>query len=637
MADNSQNKKGIEPQNYLQPKLQDDGFMFPLRDDAYLLIKMQTPTTAMVMMWQGANITAPDTGNIFTQSFRSRLAQAAEGAIGDEAPFITEDMEKVAAILGTPRGGGKTLMDELKDASERSVMERLVLYARGGATFFHNSEKEAFASIIKDGHRENYEVASPRFKLWVRHEFWRREKERMEAKALEREGGLYEGEAGGVETDMPTVVRDRDLSDAVRQLESVAIFEGAEEEVYIRTAGHGGRVYVDMGDEAWRAIEVSPLSWRIVEGKDIPVRFVRPRGLKALPDPAPSGEGSLEKLEGLLNLGDGSAGRRNRALILAWLSHAYLPNGPYPVLTLTGPQGAAKSHALRILRSLVDPSVAPGSTKPRSEHDAYIDAAANWVIAYDNLPTVPPWLSNVLCDIATGGGFRTRQLFTDRDQEIFSDKRPIILAGIGNVATRPDLLDRAVIVNLPRIEPKERKKETIIQAALADAQPEILTALLDAVAVGLAKRDSVELEELPRMADFAIWGVATEDILGAEEGDFLAAYTESRSDASEAALESWPVTDTFIEFAFKFQTEDNAWSGTATALLAVLNEQAEDEDLKRAKEWPKSGNALSAQINALVPDLAEIGIHVADARNMNQRVKRVWTVPKAPEPGEAGA
>src|SRR5829696_3144499 len=397
-----------------------DGFVFELRDGAYLLIKMQSASAAVVTMWCGTEFLAPDTGNIFAVAFRLRLAESAKARFENDAPYIAEDIERVAVALGAPQKSGKTLLEELQESADRSVMERLILYARAGATFFHNSEREGFASIRKDSHRENYEISSPRFKLWVRHEFWRREKERLEAAALEVEGALHEGE---VKAEMPAVVRDRDLADAIRQLESIALFEGRQEEVHIRTAGHDGKVYIDMGDDAWRAIEVSPKGWRIVEGEEIPVRFIRPKGLLALPEPAPRGEGCLDKLLSLLNLGEGEDAKRNRIMILAWLSHAYLPTGPYPVLTLTGPQGAAKSHALRILRSLVDPSRAPGSTKPRSEHDAYIDASANWVIAYDNLPTVPPWLSNVLCDLATGGGFRTRQLYTNRDQGIFQDKR----------------------------------------------------------------------------------------------------------------------------------------------------------------------------------------------------------------------
>jgi putative DNA primase/helicase len=325
----------------------------------------------------------------------------------------------------------------------------------------------------------------------------------------------------------------------------------------------------------------------------------------------------------LLNLGDGEEASRNRTLILAWLSHAYLPTGPFPVLTLTGPQGAAKSHALRILRNLVDPSVAPGSTKPRNEHDAYIDASANWVIAYDNLPTVPPWLSNVLCDIATGGGFRTRTLYTNRDQEIFQDKRPIILAGIGSVATRPDLLDRAAIINLPRIDKKARKKEAVINRMLAEVQPSVLSALLDAVSVGLAKKDDVILEELPRMADFAAWGVATEEALGGAPEAFMTAYTSSLQDASGTALEAWPVADTFVEFAARFVGEENAWEGTATDLLTALNNSV-DDDVKRSTEWPKSASALSGQINSLVPDLLESGINVIATRNKSKRVLRVF-------------
>jgi hypothetical protein len=615
MADKS------NPPDDLKMEVKGDGFLFYLRDEARILVKMQSPTVAVVTMWRATEFVAPDAGNIFASSFRKRLIDSAEARFGKDAPHIGEDIERVASALGAPQNSGKTLLEELQESSERSTMERLIMYARSGATFFHNAAKEGFASVVKDSHRENYEISSPRFKLWVRHEFWRREKERLEAAALEVERALHEGE---VKADMPAVVRDRDLADAIRQLESIALFEGRQEEVHIRTAGHDGKVYIDMGDDAWRAIEVSPEGWRIVEGEEIPVRFIRPKGLLALPEPAPRGEGCLDKLLSLLNLGEGEDAKRNRILILAWLSHAYLPTGPYPVLTLTGPQGAAKSHALRILRNLVDPSVAPGSTKPRSEHDAYIDASANWVIAYDNLPTVPAWLSNVLCDIATGGGFRTRTLYTNRDQEIFQDKRPIILAGIGSVATRSDLLDRAAIVNLPRIDPKARRKEATISRMLEEAQPQILSAILDAVAVGLAKKEDVVLEELPRMADFAVWGIATEEALGAAPGEFMAAYTESRQDASDTALEAWALSDTFIEFAHQFAGVENAWEGTATALLGRLNAYVEDEDVKRAKEWPKSASTLGAQINALVPDLLEVGINVTSGRTNKKRMLRIF-------------
>jgi hypothetical protein len=619
MADDSNSKSGGDE---LKMEVKGDGFMFELRNRAFLLIKMQSPTVAVVTMWRGKEFIAPDSGNIFGKAFRERLASAAKARFGDDAPSIAEDIERVATALGAPQQSGKTLLEELQESTDRSVMDRLIIYARGAAQFFHNGEREGFASITNEGHRENYEIDSPRFKLWVRHEFWRREKERLEAAALEQEGALHEGP---VRAEMPAVVRDRDLNDAIRQLESIALFEGRQQEVYIRTAGYGDKIYIDTGDDEWRAIEILPEGWQIVAGDKIPVSFIRPKGLLAMPEPVPSGEGSLDALTELLNLGEGVEGERNRTLVLAWLTHAFLPLGPYPVLTLTGPQGAAKSHALRILRGLVDPSVAPGSTKPKNEHDAYIDAAANWVMAYDNLPTVPPWLSNVLCDISTGGGFRTRTLYTNRDQEIFRDKRPIILAGIGNVATRPDLLDRALIIHLPRIDPKQRKLEKVLSRQLLDAQPQILSALLDGVVAGLRNLPGVVLEGKPRMADFAHWGVATEKALGAGEGGFMEAHEGARQDAVGTALEAWALADTFMKFAAQYD-RDNPWEGTATELLTKLNDLVTDEDMKRAREWPKSAGALTGQLNALVPDLLESWISVSSTRTKAKRILRVFTM-----------
>src|SRR5215210_2280256 len=187
------NQNNQEKPELFKVEAKGDGFMFPLHDDAYLLVKMQSPTVAMVQMWREFDFVAPDTGNIFAVAFRKRLTDAAQAAFGEKAPKIAEDIEKVAQILGAPQQSGKTMLEELQEAQDRSTMERLILYARAGANFFHNSENEGFASVKREGHRENYEIASPRFKLWVRHEFWKRETERIEAAALEREGGLHEG------------------------------------------------------------------------------------------------------------------------------------------------------------------------------------------------------------------------------------------------------------------------------------------------------------------------------------------------------------------------------------------------------------------------------------------------------------
>ena len=135
------------------------------------------------------------------------------------------------------------------------------------------------------------------------------------------------------------------------------------------------------------------------------------------------------------------------------------PTGPYPVLILQGEQGTAKSTAAKVLRLLIDPSAAPLRTAPLDERDLMIAARNGWIIALDNLSGLSSWLSDALCRIATGGGVSTRELYSDTDEVLIDVQRPIILNGIDDIATRQDLIDRSIIINLEPIPENKRKPE----------------------------------------------------------------------------------------------------------------------------------------------------------------------------------
>jgi hypothetical protein len=292
-----------------------------------------------------------------------------------------------------------------------------------------------------DGHRETWSLKSLGFYRWLRHVFYAEESVDLP------------------EDSEPEPLREQVVKDVIRQLESKAQFDGREHQVHIRVAEVDGKVYVDLVDDQWQAVEIDRNGWRIVG--DPPVKFTRSKGMSPLPAPVEGGDGDV--LWRLLNLKkDHEEDEQARRLILAWLVQALRAYGPYPVLMLLGGQGTAKSTAARIVRSLVDPSSVPLRTPPKNEHDLAIDGASAWVIAFDNISELPGWLSDAVCRLATGGGFSTRTLFTDRDQELFEAQRPVILNGITDVATRPDLLDRAVIVNLRPIEKAARRSERAI-------------------------------------------------------------------------------------------------------------------------------------------------------------------------------
>src|SRR5262249_52876504 len=159
-------------------------------------------------------------------------------------------------------------------------------------------------------------------------------------------------------------------------------------------------IYLDLGDATWRVVEVDADGWRMRDRA--PVKFRRGHGMRALPQPVFGG--SVGELRSLVNVRDDRAW----ALIVGWLLMALSPRGPYPVLVLAGEHGSAKTWTATRLRDLVDPNEAPNRAEPREPRDLMIAARNGWVLAFDNLSGLPPWLSDGLCRLATGSGFATR-------------------------------------------------------------------------------------------------------------------------------------------------------------------------------------------------------------------------------------
>src|SRR5262245_9767645 len=123
--------------------------------------------------------------------------------------------------------------------------------------------------------------------------------------------------------------------------------------------------------------------------------------------------------------------------------------GAYPVLVLNGEQGSGKSTTHKMLCSLIDPRKEWGKGQPRNEHELGISAYNSWITTHDNLSWIPDWMSDVLCRVATGGAIAVRQLWTDSEEVILDFKRPALLNGIPDLATRADLLSRAIVLGLP--------------------------------------------------------------------------------------------------------------------------------------------------------------------------------------------
>jgi hypothetical protein len=272
---------------------------------------------------------------------------------------------------------------------------------------------------------------------------------------------------------------------------------------------------------------------------------------------------------------------------------------------------------------LIDPNKAPLRRPPKDDRDIMITASNGWIVAFDNLSGIPTWLSDVLSALATGSGFATRQLYSDDEEKLFSAARPIIVNGIEDLAHRSDFLDRDINLILPQIHEQDRREEGELTRQFEKARPRILGALLNGVSAALRNQASVQLERLPRMADFAVWATAAESGLGWPSGAFMDAYDQNREAAHDMAIESSPIGLTLLQF----MADRDRWAGTAGELLVEL-EAVADEKIKKQKTWPASARGLGGKLRRIAPNLRAIYINVVFNQKQGKQKRAIIELDK---------
>src|SRR5262249_2907457 len=231
------------------------------------------------------------------------------------------------------------------------------------------------------------------------------------------------------------------------------------------------------------------------------------------------------------------------------------------------------------------------------------------------------WVSDTFCRLAIGGGFSTRELYTDQDEVLFGSKRPIILNGIDDIATRPDLADRSIVQTLTAILDERRKLETELWADFERKRPRILGALLDAVSHGLTTLPDVKHDGNPQWGCFAHCVTACEGALGGK-GMFKAAYTGNIEEAVETVLENDQVAAVLRPY---MDMPPDGFTGTAADLLKALNDVA-SETQHKAKGWPKRPPGLRSLLRRIAPPPRKVAIEITFDRTPRRKRTRTITI-----------
>lgn len=357
----------------------------------------------------------------------------------------------------------------------------------------------------------------------------------------------------------------------IKQLTAYARRKGPTHEVFIRVGRQGDAVYIDRAGDG-RQTKISRQGVQTL--KRSPCKFRFPEF--AMPLPVPDIEhASIEPLWTLINL----PGLPHRVLLQVWLIKAMLPGAPCPLLVLYGPKGAGKSKAQDYIKRLLDPSKLKLRALPTTLIEMAIAGSNCHIPDYANLTKLSKAQQDQLCRMSTGGTHPKRKNYSDDVECANPMMNPVILNGVQPFVTAEDLLDRCLILALPKISGTTREPEESLESRFEKAYPQMFGWVVDTLQKVLSVIDSIERPpRLPRMADYCMVGLAVEKALGWPSNTFRDAYRAARRLGYASSLASNPLALAVKQLVYKGLTDPKG--NTFSELADLLREIHPDCDLK---------------------------------------------------------
>ena len=279
-------------------------------------------------------------------------------------------------------------------------------------------------------------------------------------------------------TSEQKILNTESVTNILNILKARAEFDGVARNLSLRVAAITEElrtIYYDLTNKDWQVIKITKYGWGI---ENMPIIFRRYNNQQPQVYPCKSKEYPSDIFDRFMNLIN-VKGEDDQLLLKCYIISLFYPDIPKPVLMLHGEQGSAKSTLQELIRMLVDPSSIRTLTFPRHINELVQKLSHNYIAYFDNVSLIPPWISDQLCRAVTGSGFSKRELYTDDDDIIYNFKRCIGFNGINLGATKADLLDRGIIIELERIPREKQRRLGEIWAEFDSIKPELLGYIFD--------------------------------------------------------------------------------------------------------------------------------------------------------------
>lgn len=394
------------------------------------------------------------------------------------------------------------------------------------------------------------------------------------------------------------------INSAVITLNGIAQYGASKKEVSTRVAKVGDNIYYDIGDDN-HVIHITEEGWNIEN--NAPVYFRR--FTHQLAQSLPRRRGNLKLFSKYINI----SGETNQILLLTYLPTCLISDIERPLLLIHGPQGAGKSTALELIRSIIDPSRLPLLQPPKKSDDMVQQANKHYAYFMDNVSKINRQISNELCRLVTGSAFSKRALYTNDDDYIYEMKRVTGFTSIAQLASNADLLDRSLIIELDMIDETSRKSESILNREFEEEKPFIIGGLFDAVSASLKLNKTLSLGGFPRLADYYKHAAASAVYLGYSLDKFKAVYRFNKQQQDKEAVDASSIIQTIL-ILMKSQKQIRE---PGTKLYIQLKEISEKYQLTLG--FPMGPTTLWKRIQEAKATLVSIGINPEKSRDSNSR------------------
>ena len=311
----------------------------------------------------------------------------------------------------------------------------------------------------------------------------------------------------------------------------------------------------------------------------------------------------------------------DKVVFVSHLICFFLKGFPIPIKIIHGEQGSAKSTTTSAEKSLIDPEGENALSLPDNIDDLAIMLSKRDISNFDNIDVLIKAISQFLCKAVTGTQYIKRGLYTNDQEFSLTLMSKIILNGIDPSINQPDLLERSIFYELPKIDKTERMTDNKFNEKLEELRPCVLGIIFETIQKAIKIVDDIEHEldgvSLPRMATFAIWGEAISRVLGNSDNLFLNRYWEKIDDTNLSLNEEYPLIPLLATMMKRHCTVDKE-TKKITQLIKTVSLNAMFDDLigndNKDKGLPEDVKVLGKQLKQLTPSMRAMGYEIVVSR-----------------------